>query len=159
MLKNSLGKTGYVGEVLSSIIDTEISWPAASGAWGDLTSKVIPAGAWLVSSVLHFSKYDATYSGGVIGRLYLGMSTTTGNNGANLSAGVNLVQFFNSGLSGGAYGIPMYLSVVVVSTGSNLTVSGKSLTGNTLYVKGYNDAFIAGGPRYSLKLEAIRIAM
>lgn len=151
--------SGYVGETLRSLVSTETSWPVATNVWGDLSSLQLTAGMWIVNLTFHFSKFDSTYgNSNTINFLGVGLSTTSGNSSTNLTYGVNASKLEATLLSGGSLGIPFHLSVMAICDGTNIILSGTSMSGNVLRVKAMTNNIMAGGPRYSLKLEAIRIA-
>jgi hypothetical protein len=150
---------GYVGETLRSLVSSETSWPVSTGVWGDFSSLTLTAGTWLVNFTFHFSKFDATYgNSNRIDFIGVGVSTTSGNSTTNLIYGVNAAKFENTLISGGTTGLPFHLSMVAVCDGTNIVLSGTSMSGAILRAKAMTSTLIGGSPKYSLKIEAIRIA-
>jgi hypothetical protein len=150
---------GYVGETLRSLVSSETSWPVSTGVWGDFSSLTLTSGTWLINFTFHFSKFDATYgNSNRIDFVGVGVSTTSGNSTTNLTYGVNAAKFDNTLISGGTTGIPFYLSMVAVCDGTNIVLSGTSMSGTILRAKAMTSSIVSGTPKYSLKLEAIRIA-
>jgi hypothetical protein len=141
------------------LVSSETNWPVATGVWGDFSSLSLSAGTWLVNFTFHFSKFDATYgNSNRIDFIGVGLSTTSGNSTTNLTYGINAAKFENTLISGGTTGIPFHLSLIAVCDGSNINLSGTNLTGSTLRAKAMTSNVISGTPRYSLKIEATRIA-
>ncbi|NBO27602.1 MAG: hypothetical protein EBU96_12595, partial [Actinobacteria bacterium] len=148
--------SGYVGEVKSSVISTWTNLPG-SAQYFDAANITLTPGVWLVTAKLMFLRNSATFSGTYVSDAIVGFSTTTGNSGTGLVEGYSSVDASNY--------IPVLFGAIPITTASSLIrcdssncyVAGNTLTGTTLYLKGYLSIYTAGTPQYKGAIEAIRL--
>lgn len=82
---NNNATAGNIGEYVPSAISTATNFPTSS-QYGDLTSISLTAGDWDVTAVL-----SATTNGATVTQIFLGISSTSGNNSTGLTEGDTLV--------------------------------------------------------------------
>ncbi len=83
---NNSASAGYVGEYVESVISSPTNFPS-TGTFGDLTSITLTAGDWDVTAMM-----DATKNGATTTEIGAGISSTSGNSGTGLVAGINFMR-------------------------------------------------------------------
>ncbi len=128
--------TGVSGD---SIVNTSsATWGTTSGNYFDAASVTCGPGTWILSCT---AEYDI--SAGSMSSTLIGISTTSGNSGSGLTAGLNRsASFPTSTAANGAGGIGAY----------RITI-----TSVTIYYLKLNGAFSGGTPNYSATLTATRV--
>lgn len=79
---NDSADAGRVGEILEGTGGPGAM--PATGTWGDVTSVALTAGDWDVSVIAYYDRNGATWQ-----EVDIGISSTSGNSGAGMTAGIN----------------------------------------------------------------------
>lgn len=128
--------TGFIGEVIETVATTPTNMPGATTVWGNLITRSLTAGTYLISAVVEFQLNTATCT-----KVSAALTLTTAGSGTEGDT-----QFSN---------YPPSSSVPVT-----ITIPGKkfdlSSTVN-LYLTGAA-TYSAGNPQYVARITAVRIA-
>lgn len=136
---NDSATAGYIGEYLESVISSPTSYPGATTAWSDATSKSLTAGDWDVSLLL----INSEAGGSLTSQFEIGISTTSGNSSSGLTFGENALRSPSMTSNDGS-------SVVVC----NYRMSLSSTT--TVYAK-LKGTYTVATPTYRCRLSARRM--
>lgn len=130
--------SGVIGEYISSSV-TSANAPTTD-QHGDITSIALTAGDWDVIGQAYFNKNGATFSGEL--RWYLGLSTTSGNSGSGMVAGLSILA---QDTPANKYGS----EIVIVRF--NLASAA------TVYLKTLFNSYATATPSFAASLQARRI--
>jgi len=137
---NDAASAGYIGEYASAGDATAHNIPT-SGQWGDLVSLSLTAGDWMVVGQ---ASYYTLNGASITGTTYIGLSTTSGNNGTGMSLGLQMVTIQNalstSNLVGG-------------SVTTRMSLSGTT----TVYLKMYCSGYTTATPQIASGIQAWRV--
>lgn len=141
---NDSAPSGYIGEVIESVVSTGTS-TGASGAFFDATSVSLTAGHWVISAELDWSRNSATFTSF---HTTIGVSTTSGNSSSGLTLG--------STRSDDDYGTA--LTTQWSNHGQHLSdIDVKLSSTTTYYLKGQVEVYTTGTPQYRCRLTARRV--
>jgi hypothetical protein len=127
---NDSAAAGYIGEFIEATSTSNVD-AASTGTYDDLVSIPLTAGDWDIAATIQCTRGVATWS-----EMFLGISTTSGNSSAGLTAGVTVLQ--NQWASS---------STTPVTIGPTLPMVRASLSGSTTYYLKREFGFSAGTPR------------
>lgn len=133
---NDSATAGNVGEILESKQTTPTNF-ATSSQYGDLTSKTLTAGEWLIDIVI-----DVTGNGAVFTDDRFGLGTVSGNDGTGLQNG-DTASHVGSLLGG--------------FSGDCIAGIHVQLTGSTTYYLKYYATYTGGPPQATGRITALRI--
>ncbi len=132
---------GQAGEPLSSLISSPTTWPVTGSpsTWGNMTSKLLTKGNWLIKGGVQIINNGATLAGAVVVAISVNSDTTTTDHVGGVNEGSFTVSA--SGTAPRTYFIPDYYLSLNADT--------------TVYLK-TNLAFTVATPNYQCGLVAIR---
>lgn len=136
---NDSATAGYIGEYLETVVSTPTSYPGATTAWSDATSKSLTAGDWDVSFLL----INSEAGGSLTSQFEIGISTTSGNSSSGLTFGENALRSPSMTSNDGS-------SVVVCNYRMSLSAT------TTVYGK-LKGTYTVATPTYRCRLSARRM--
>ncbi len=149
---NNAAQTGYVGEVLSAYAATVNS--TATNTFTDITSLTFTAGDWDLNCVAQAYRNSSTFSPFQFVAAVASPSGNTGGSSADARDNMSFIPV-SAIFDVAQIALP---PMRVISNGTDISIEGHSYAATqTLYLKGYLNAYSAGTPYYTGVMRARRV--